>query len=85
MMQAVAEEVNAQRWGQIEELLALQAEVLHAVYRLTWSTHSGKPYPGKELKIPRPERESKPVEERPPVTIHTWRQAMLGGGRPDGL
>lgn len=88
MVRALWDEVHDQQWGHVEELLATTVELLHAIYRLTWSSGSGKKYPGKPLTWPRPEREPDEVVEEvveQHVTIHTWRRALMGGGRPDGL
>jgi hypothetical protein len=53
---AVAEraraEVEAQRWTQQDELLAMNAELVHAVYRAVIGTSGNKP--PKPLKIKRP-------------------------------
>lgn len=55
-MEAVAErakaEADAHRWTQQDELLAVNAELVHAVYRAVIGSSGGKP--PKPLKIKRP-------------------------------
>ena len=59
-VEAVAErakaEADAHKWTQQDELLALNAELIHAVYRAVIGTSGNKP--PKPLKISRPGQES---------------------------
>jgi hypothetical protein len=84
MLRALDEEARAAQWGHMEELLALNVEVTHALYRLTLAVWSDKgttlPTP---LRIPRPSDEPDEEEDVPepePVTRETYRRALLGGG-----
>lgn len=88
MLEAIHEEVEAARWGQLEELLALNTEILHSLYRLMFAanTKKGTRLP-KPLRIPRPSVGPKPDDdelEEPRVTRHSIRRLLMGGGKADG-
>lgn len=90
MLRAITDEAKARRWGHVEELLAINTEILHALYRLTLAMNSKERTPLPEpFRYPRPSNkpdEPEVVEEEivEQVTIHTYRRAMLGGGNPIG-
>lgn len=89
MLQTLDDEVGTQRWQDSEELLATIAETLHALYRLTYSVHTGKTAPVKQLEWPRPKRERVETPPSGPDGLRASRQdirrALLGGGKPHGI
>lgn len=66
------------RWTHNEELLALIAELLHTLIRVTVQVHSDpkKHRPDKPWSYPRP---SRPVAEDKHLDRHKVRRALLGG------
>lgn len=89
MLRALFDEVEERRWGHVEELLATNVEILHALYRWMLAVYGEKRMPiPDQLRWPRPsDRRDESDDDEPErrVTRHTYRRALLGGGKPDGL
>lgn len=77
MLHALADAVGAQKWRDNEELLAMIAELLHALLVVTIKVHSkkGAQMP-KPLRITRP---GQPEPEEPSVSIGQMARRMARG------